>query len=83
MVKQGSRGYQKARYRDNVRPAVNVYNTPCYKKPPGRGKGWGTSGAMTGDLIALAKAIRATGRGFTYARASATRLYVVPVFPVL
>ncbi len=84
MTKQGSRPYQKARYRDLVRPAVNVYNTPTKLDPTG--VKWGARGVVKADLACLAKAARAAGRGFTYARVSPRSgrvTFAVPLFSPL
>ncbi len=92
MTKQGSRRYQKANYRDAVRPAVNVYNhrvsaTTAYRTEFGRpGPVWGKRGPTPADLSCLAQAARAAGRGFTYARVAKRTgrvSFVVPVFSPL
>lgn len=86
MTKQGSRRYQKANYRDLVRPAVNVYNhrvskTAAYQREfYSSGRKWKQQGASPGDISCLAKAARAASRAFTYAKVTGRRMYVVPIF---
>lgn len=87
MTKQGPRGIQRARYRDLVRPAVNIYNhrvskTAAYRREfGGRPRGWGSRGAMPPDLVHLAQAARAASRGFFYARVSPKgSTFAVPIY---